>query len=123
VSYSCVYILSARLTTVNHQSVNKLHSFSSLSSELARDDNFASLGSALHNESEHTIAGSPDSQTSEKLVSQRFTLSNGTKTTVVHLLSIQLNGTFWEVESLLYYCSQLSNPSSFLTKNTLCSGG
>lgn len=45
------------LTGVDHEAVVELHGLGTLSTELARDDNFATLGTALHDESENTVAG------------------------------------------------------------------
>ena len=44
------------LTGVDHETVGELHRLGTGSTELARDDNFATLGARLHNETEDTIA-------------------------------------------------------------------
>lgn len=58
--------------------------------EFARNDNLAPLGTTLHDESEDTITGSSNGQTSEQLVSETFTLSDGAQSSVTDLLSVQL---------------------------------
>merc|ERR1719500_2334081 len=59
VSASHVHIVIHRVSRVDHQTVNKLHSLSSLPPELATDYHLAALGPALHDEPEHTIASPP----------------------------------------------------------------
>jgi hypothetical protein len=46
------------LTGVDHETVGEFHRFSTGSTKLARHDDFATLGTRLHDESEDTIAGS-----------------------------------------------------------------
>ena len=47
------------LTGVDHETVGELHRLSTGSTELARDNDLATLGAGLHDETEDTIA-SPD---------------------------------------------------------------
>lgn len=56
-AHSCVDIVVNRVSTVNHQTIHKLHGLGPLSSELPRHHNLAALGPTLHNEPKHTIAG------------------------------------------------------------------
>ncbi len=44
------------LTGVNHEAVGELHGFSTGSAKLAGNDNFATLGTGFHDETEDTIA-------------------------------------------------------------------
>ena len=81
VSASHVNILIDWVSRVDHQTINKLHGLGSLTSQLATDHHLATLGSGLHDEPQHTIAGSPDSQASDQLVPERLSLSNGAETT------------------------------------------
>ena len=41
---------------VNHQTVDELHGLCSLSSQLAGNDNLATLGAGLHDETEDSVA-------------------------------------------------------------------
>ena len=59
----------------------------------------------------------PNSETSEKLVSERLGLSNSAKTSVVDLLSVKLHAVLWKLEPFLHHRGQLSNPPSLLTYN------
>lgn len=45
------------LTGVDHETVGELHRLGTGGTELARDDNLATLGAGLHNETEDTVAG------------------------------------------------------------------
>merc|ERR1712062_960459 len=123
VSAGHVHVLVDGISGVDHQTVNKLHGLGSLSSQLAAHHNLAALGSALHDEPEDSIAGPPDGQTSDQLVAERLGLSDGAQTTSGHLLSVQLNGTLGEVESLLNDAGQLTDPSALLSQHVLSAGG
>jgi hypothetical protein len=54
--HSTVYVLSDWVTGMDHESVHKLHGLCPLASELARDDDFASLGTTFHDEAKDTVA-------------------------------------------------------------------
>merc|ERR1712062_497097 len=60
---------------------------------------------------------------SAQLVAERLGLSDGAQTTSGHLLSVQLNGTLGEVESLLNDAGQLTDPSALLSQHVLSAGG
>lgn len=57
-AHSSVNVVVNRVPTVDHQAIHKLHGLSPLSSELPRHHHLTALGSALHDEAQHTIAGS-----------------------------------------------------------------
>jgi len=57
VTHGLVDVLRRWVTAVNHESVDELHGLGSLASQLTRDDDLATLSSALHNEAKHTVAG------------------------------------------------------------------
>jgi hypothetical protein len=42
---------------VDHEAINELHGLGTLGTEFARHNHFATLGTALHDEAQHTIAG------------------------------------------------------------------
>lgn len=58
VSDGIVDVVSSGLTRVDHETVGELHRLGSSSSEFTRDDDLATLGTGLHDESEDTVAGS-----------------------------------------------------------------
>lgn len=62
VTHSCVNVVVHWVSTVDHQTIHKLHGLGSLTSELARHNHLAALGTALHDEAEDTIAGSAGRQ-------------------------------------------------------------
>ena len=53
--------LLSGLTGVDHEAVGELHRLGTGSTELARDDNLATLSTRLHNETEDTIASTVNS--------------------------------------------------------------
>lgn len=67
-AHSCVDIVVNRVSTVNHQTIHKLHGLGPLSSELPRHHNLAALGPTLHNEPKHTIAGPSNRKPSKEFV-------------------------------------------------------
>ena len=87
----------------------------------AKEGTYFSAG--FHNESEDTIGSTSDSQTTHKFVSQRFTLGNGTETTVSNLFSEKFDLTVFHLESLLDQSSQFSDSLGFFSKNILGTGG
>lgn len=135
---SVVYKVSRGLTGVKHEAIRKLHRFSTSCTQLAGNDNFASLSTRLHNEPEDTITCTTQNRrmktvpsimnelnipthgkTTEKLVSQTFTLSNGRKSTVLDLLGIQFKGIFRKFETLLHECSEFADTTTLLSQNFL----
>ena len=60
-----------------------------------------------------------NSKTTEKLVAQALTLSNGGQATVLNLFSVKLKGVVREFEPLLDERGQLANPTTLLTQNLL----
>jgi len=107
---------------VNHESIGKLHALGTSGTEFSRDNNLATLGTTLHDESENTIACTSNSQTVEQLVSEGLALGDGRETTVLNLSSIQAHGAFGELESLLDEGSEFADSSSLLAENFLCVG-
>lgn len=105
VSYSVINKVTSGLTRVDHEPVGELHGLGTGSTKLARDDNFATLGARLHDETKHTVTGSttwfrrkkmlriamdlpPNSETTEELVSQTFALRDCRESTVLDLFGI-----------------------------------
>ena len=98
----------SRLTRVNHETVlrvisipseckwqryaySELHALGTSGPELSRNDDFATLGTRLHDESQHTVAGPSDGQAIEQLVSEGLALGDGRETTVLDLGGIKGN--------------------------------
>lgn len=111
------------LTRVNHEAVGELHALGTGSTELTRDDNLATLGTALHDESEDTIAGTSDGKTVEELVAEGLALGDGGETTVLDLGGVQRDGVFGELEALLDERGELANATALLAENLLGVGG
>ena len=69
VSDGVVDEVNSGLTRVDHETVGELHRLGSSGPEFTRDNDLATLGARLHDESEDTVTGSSHSETTEKLVS------------------------------------------------------
>ena len=142
VSAGCVDVVVARITTVDHQSIDEFHSFGSLkkitksisiqnfqtyfaylSAKLAGNDDFATLGSGLHDEPEHTVASTTHGQTTDELVPKGLGLCNSAKTTSGHLLGVQFDGVLREAEPLLHDGGQFTDPPTLFTQDVLGAGG
>lgn len=72
VTHGCVDVVIHRVSTVDHQAIHKLHGLGTLTSEFARHNHLTTLGTALHDEAEDTIAGSAGR---EQQQSQRYSHS------------------------------------------------
>jgi hypothetical protein len=108
-----------RLKRRAYRTYRELHGLSTRSTELSRNDNLATLGATLHDESQNTIAGSSDGQTIKKFVTEGFTLSDSRQTTVLDLSSIEGDGVFGELESFLDEGGEFANTAALLTENFL----
>lgn len=64
-----------------------------------------------------------NSKTAEELVSQRLALSNSRKSTVLNLLSVELQGVLGELEALLDEGGEFTDATSLLAENLLGVGG
>lgn len=113
----------AGLARVNHEAVGELHGLGTGSTELAGDDNLATLGARLHDEAEDTVAGTADGKAVEELVAERLALGDGGKTAVLDLGGVQRDRVLGELEALLDQRGQLANAAALLAENLLGLGG
>lgn len=60
VADSGVHVIVDWVSAVDHQTVHKLHGLGPLTPEFSRHDHLTTLGSALHDEAQNTIAGSEE---------------------------------------------------------------
>jgi hypothetical protein len=111
------------LTGVDHEAVGELHGFGTGGTELARDDDLATLGAGLHDETQDTVAGTTDSKTIEQLVAEGLALGDGGQTTVLDLGGIEGNAVLGELEALLDEGGELADTATLLTKDLLGVGG
>merc|ERR1719378_507914 len=118
-----VDVLSHWVTGVDHQTVGELHCLGTLSTKLTRDDDLATFGAGLHDETEDTIGGTANGKTTHELVAHRLALSGGAETTVGDLLGEELDLAVLHLETLLDEGGQLSNALGLLAKNILGTGG
>ena len=85
------------VTSLQHVSINKLHALSTLSTDLTGNDNLTTLGRAVHNETEDTVASTTDGQTHHQLVAERLSLGNSAESTVLDTLGEEVDGALEKV--------------------------
>jgi hypothetical protein len=101
----------------------ELHGLGTGSTQLSGNDNLTTLGTALHDESQDTVAGSADGQTVEELVAEGLALSDGGQTAVLDLGGIEGDGVLGELEALLDEGGELADAATLLTENLLSVSG
>ena len=111
------------LTGVDHEAVGELHGLCAGSTELSGDDNLATLGAALHDEAQDTIAGTTDGKTVEELVAEGLALGDGAETAVLDLGGVEGDGVLGELEALLDEGGELADAAALLSKDLLGVGG
>ena len=97
----------------------ELHALGAGRSKLAADDHLTALGTALHDETEHAIAGSSHGQSVQELVSKRFALSDGRETTVLHLGRVERDRVLGELEALLDERGEFPDATSLFAQDFL----
>ena len=105
------------------QTYSELHGLGTGSTELAGHNDLATLGTALHDETEDTIAGTADGQTVKQLVAEGLALSDGGETAVLDLGGVEGDGVLGELETLLDERGELTDAATLLAKNLLGVGG
>lgn len=107
------------LTGVDHEAVGELHGLGTGGTQLTGNDDLATLGAALHDEAEDTIAGTTDGETVEELVAQGLALSDGGQTAVLDLGGVEGHRVLGELEALLDEGGELANAAALLAENLL----
>ena len=111
------------LTGVDHESVGELHGLGTGGTELSGDDNLATLGAGLHDETEDTVASTTDGETVQELVAEGLALGDGGQTAVLDLGGIEGDGVLGELEALLDERGELTDAAALLAENLLGVGG
>lgn len=111
------------LTGVDHEAVGELHGLGTGGTELAGDDDLATLGAGLHDEAQDTVAGTTDGETVEELVAEGLALGDGGQTTVLDLGGVEGNAVLGELEALLDEGGELADAATLLTEDLLGVGG
>src|ERR1700760_1312058 len=93
----CCQYHRPRLARYSFVAYGELHALCAGCTQLAANHDLATLGAALHDEAEHTVAGTANSQTVEELVAKRFALGDGGETTVLDLGGVEGDGVFGEL--------------------------
>jgi hypothetical protein len=94
-------IVTSGVTRVNEETVRELHGLGTSSTDLTGNNDFTTLSTGFHNETNDTITGTTNSQTIEELELDRLTLSNSTKTTVLDTFGVEFDSVLGELETLL----------------------
>ncbi len=97
----------------------KLHALGPSSPQLPRNHHLASLRSALHDEAQHAVAGSPHRQSIEQLVAERLALGDGGETAVLDLGGVEGDGVLGELEALLDEGGQFADAAPLLAEDFL----
>jgi len=111
------------VTGLYHVTIVELGGLSTGTTKLTSDNDFSTLGTRLHDEAEHTIGGTTAGKATDKLVAKGFALGGGVEATVGDALSVELDGTFGEVESHLDDGGELADALALFTKHVLGVGG
>lgn len=111
------------LAGVDHEAVGELHGLGTGGTELAGDDDLATLGAGLHDEAEDTVAGTADGETVEELVAEGLALGDGGETAVLDLGGVEGDGVLGELEALLDEGGELADAASLLAEDLLGVGG
>jgi hypothetical protein len=98
---------------------SKLHALGTGGPELAGNDDLATLGAALHDKAEDTVACPSDGQTVEELVSEGLALSDGGETAVLDLGGVEGDGVLGELEALLDERGELADAATLLAEHLL----
>ena len=107
----------------HRRTYSELHGLGTGGAQLARDDNLATLGTRLHDETEDTVACSADGETVEELVSEGLALSDGGETTVLDLGGVERDRVLGELEALLDQRGELADAAALLSEDILGVGG
>lgn len=114
-----VDVVTAGVSCPDHVSVRELHALGTLPPELTGNDHLHTLGTRLHHVPDHTIACTTHGEASKEFELERLGLGDGGKTTVQHLLAIQLDGSGDESEALLDNGGELANAATLLSEDFL----
>jgi hypothetical protein len=102
---------------------SEFHGLCTGSTKLPGNDDLATLGTGLHDESKNTIACSSNRETVQQLVPEGLALSNSTKTAVLNFCGIEGDGILGELEPLLDERGKFADAASLITEDLLCVGG
>lgn len=107
----------------HRRTYSELHGLGTGGAQLARDDNLATLGTRLHDETEDTVACSADGETVEELVSEGLALGDSGETTVLDLGGVERDRVLGELETLLDQRGELADAAALLAEDILGVGG
>ena len=101
------------------EAYSKLHAFGSSGPQLPRNHHLTPFRSAFHDETQHTVASSPYSQSIEQFVAERFALSDSGETTVLDFGGVEGDGVFGELEAFLDERGQFADAAPLLAEDFL----
>ena len=110
-------VVTLGLTCRDKVAILELHRFRALGSKLSADDDLATLGAILHDETDNAVACTAHGQASQELVTQGLCLGTSASSTVLNTLSEELHTIFWEAIALLDNRRQLPDATTLLSQN------
>mmetsp|Transcript_57291 Transcript_57291/g.125471 ORF Transcript_57291/g.125471 Transcript_57291/m.125471 type:complete len:270 (+) Transcript_57291:113-922(+) len=120
---SLVNVVLLGLTSGDEVALTEFHGLGTLGSHLAADDDLATLGSVLHNESHDAIHGASGREASQELVAKGLALGHCATGPVLDALREELDGVFGEAVSLLHERRQLADATALLAEDLAGSSG
>ncbi|KAL3798186.1 hypothetical protein HJC23_005747 [Cyclotella cryptica] len=123
VSHGSIGVNLSGVTCLDHVPVTELHGLGTLSSQLTGDNNLATLGGGLHDETDDSVASTTDGKSGEELEFERFGLSLSTEPTVLDALSVKFHGALGEIEPLLDDRGQFADALTLVSEDVLGLGG
>ena len=107
----------------HRKTYSELHGLGTGGAQLAGNDNLATLGTRLHDETEDTVACSADGETVEELVSEGLALGDSGETAVLDLGGVERDRVLGELEALLDQRGELADAAALLAEDILGVGG
>ena len=120
---SLLHVDGGHVTSLDHVTLLELHTLRTLGTEFARHDDLTTLGTCLHDEADHRVRGTADSQALDELVLEGFGLGIGAQSAFVDGLCEQSELLLLETESLLDDRGELLDALVVLAKDFLGVGG
>jgi hypothetical protein len=114
---SCAGVSS--VSVIREAAYGELHALGARGAQLSAHDDLATLGSALHDEAKHAVAGPPHGQAVQQLVAKRLALRHSREAAVLDLGGIEGDGAFGEFEALLDQRRELADAAALLAEDLL----
>merc|ERR1740138_92249 len=113
-AHSLVNVVLLRFARGNQVAVFELHRLGALRTELAADDNLATLGAVLHDEAHHAVASAPHREASEQLVAEGLSLGHRAAGAVLDALREELDAVLRKAVPLLHHRRELADAAALV---------